>query len=365
VKRVGVMHIIDSLEIGGAERMAVYSVNNLARTRYQPFLCVTRHAGPLLRELEADVGLLKLGRKRTLDVRAFARMCNFIYSNGIQILHAHSTSLFLALAAARFGPRPAVVWHMHYGGSVLHTRHEALFGFAARRTAATIAVTSKLSDWAASRLGVPSERLFYIPNFAVASAASEPVSELPGTMGSRIVCVANIRAEKDQLTLVRAMQIVAAEDTSAHLVLVGGSNDSGYADAVRAAVSQCGLESRVTLLGARLDVPQILAACDIAVLSSAIEGLPLALIEYGAAGLPAVATNVGQCEEVLDHGNAGIVVPPSDPQRLADALLGLLSAPEHRARLGARLRARVQERYSANVVMAQFSNVYDEVLARN
>jgi glycosyltransferase involved in cell wall biosynthesis len=117
-------------------------------------------------------------------------------------------------------------------------------------------------------------------------------------------------------------------------------------------------------LGVRRDVYAILKACDIGVLSSACEGLPLALIEYGMAALPAVATNVGQCGEVLDEGRAGILVASASPEPLAEALLSLLKSPERRLALGKQLHRRVKERYSADAVMKQVCQIYEKILVR-
>src|SRR5438876_11120160 len=84
-------------------------------------------------------------------------------------------------------------------------------------------------------------------------------------------------------------------------------------------------------------------ACDVGVLSSRSEGMPLALLEYGMNGLPSVATRVGQCAEMLDDGRAGLLVPPAAPEPLAKAILALLQSPEQRAELGGRFRQRTQQ----------------------
>jgi glycosyltransferase involved in cell wall biosynthesis len=126
---------------------------------------------------------------------------------------------------------------------------------------------------------------------------------------------------------------------------------------------QQGLEGNVYLLGERQDVHAILNACDIGVLSSVSEGLPLALLEYGMAALAAVATHVGQCAEVLDEGRAGILVPSASPERLAHALLSLLKSPARSLALGKELQRRVQERYSAGAVMKQVCQIYEKVLS--
>ena len=97
-------------------------------------------------------------------------------------------------------------------------------------------------------------------------------------------------------------------------------------------------------------------------LSSVSEGLPLALLEYGAARLAAVATAVGQCPEVLDGGSAGLLVPPRSPDLLAQALIALLKSPDKRRELGDRFYERVQALYSTEAVIGRICDVYQAVL---
>jgi glycosyltransferase involved in cell wall biosynthesis len=122
------------------------------------------------------------------------------------------------------------------------------------------------------------------------------------------------------------------------------------------------LDQNVSVLGEQKYVLPILRASDIGVLSSVVEGFPLALLEYGIAGLPAIATNVGQCAEVLDHGRAGILVPAESTDRLAAALLLLLRSPEQRSAFGRNFNRRVQEMYGPSSMTEQISQVYESVL---
>ena len=143
--------------------------------------------------------------------------------------------------------------------------------------------------------------------------------------------MANFRRQKDHVTLIQAMSRVVLADVRRPLVsLVGAPNDSAYLAEIRRLDYELDLHRNVFFLGQREDIGAILAACDIGVLSSLSEGLPLALLEYAAAGLGIVATDVGQCASVIDNGRAGILVPPADPERLADALLALLQSVDVR-----------------------------------
>ena len=357
-----VLHLIDTLELGGAETVAVDLVNHLSRERFRPFLGTTRREGPLAERILPDVGRLSLGRRRTFDPVALGRLSGFIRRNGISIVHAHSTSLFTAILATFTQPEVRVVWHDHFGRQGLSEDTERpvwLYGPVVRRAAGVIAVNEALALWSRVQLGA--ERVWYLPNFAT-DIAPGPVPELPGEPGRRIVCVANLRAQKDHPTLLEAMGRVVRQEPAAHLLLVGAEVEPGIAARVMEMRRTLGLEDRVSLLGRRDDVPALLSGCDVGVLSSSAEGFPLALLEYGTAGLPAVATRVGQCAELLDEGEAGILVPPGDPGRLAEGLLSLLRSPGLRADLGARLRERVRSRYSAAAAMEKLERVYHAIL---
>lgn len=362
MSRIGVMQLIDTLDAGGAERVAVNLANLLPREHYRSYLCTTRREGLLAGLIAPDVDRLRLERRRRFDVNGLRQLVAFIRANQVRILHAHGTSLFVAAAASLLPPHPAVVWHDHYGRHGIEERPAWIYRLLARRAGAVIAVNQPLAEWSRCRLRVPADRVRYIPNFVCEEPPAGAPPELPGHPGARIVCVANLRPQKDHPTLLRSMALVSRRAPAAHLLLVGALTDPAYREAVRGEVERLGLAGNVSLLGQRLDVPAVLRACDIGVLSSASEGLPLALIEYGMAGLPAVATRVGQCPEVLDEGQAGILVPPGQPDRLAEALLHLLESPAQRADLGARLRRRVRLLHGAEAVMGQICAVYDLVL---
>jgi glycosyltransferase involved in cell wall biosynthesis len=210
---------------------------------------------------------------------------------------------------------------------------------------------------------VPASRVWYVPNFLSNGRQPAPFADLPGTPGSRIVCVGNLRPEKDHLTLVRAMAQVARTFPHAHLLIVGADNDAGgCGEQVRREIRRNNLTDRVSLLGQRHDVLSILRGCDIGVLSSVSEGFPVALLEYGAAGLATVATHVGQCAEVVDQGRCGLLVPPQSPDKLAEALGAILASADLRAALSSRLHQRIEDFYSPRCIIPQICRAYEFLL---
>jgi glycosyltransferase involved in cell wall biosynthesis len=290
-----------------------------------------------------------------------------VHTNQIQLLHAHSSSLFIAAIVSRFPPpkgkpHPSVIWHDHFGRHMVEDRPAWLYRLAAKHVSGVIAVNQPLAEWSQRKLHIPANRVWYIPNFVCEVRSNGAISGLPGKAGQRIVCVANLRSEKDHLTLLRAMALVIRQVPTAHLLLAGATIDRSYVDLLHNEISRNGLSQNVSLLGQRQDVEAMLRACDIGVLSSASEGLPLALMEYGMAGLPVVATRVGQCAEVLDQGRVGILVPPGAPEQLAEALLDLLYSPSRRAALGQKFQRHVKDHFSPEPVIMQICQVYDTVL---
>jgi glycosyltransferase involved in cell wall biosynthesis len=160
------------------------------------------------------------------------------------------------------------------------------------------------------------------------------------------------------------MEIVVASQPQAHLLLLGGGPNMEYVRRVRDQIDSSGLQGAVTVMGIRDDIAEVLAACDIGVLSSASEGLPMALLEYGRSGLPSVVTDVGQCSEVVDRGAAGFLVPPHDPEALAKGILRLLASPVLRRDLGLRLRERVEACYGLAAGMSGIVGMYTHLIER-
>jgi glycosyltransferase involved in cell wall biosynthesis len=358
-----VMHLVDTLQFGGAERMAVDYVNHLPRDQYRPFLCVTRQSGPLANLLRPDVTVLQLDRRRTLDPTALLRLRRFVHEQHIELLHAHGSALFVARLAQLLRPKPALIWHLHYGRWAMEDRRDWRYVLGSLGLDAIVTSSDQLAAWVRTRFFVRQGRVAHVPNMVSCQLSNAAAPELPGRRGGRIVCVANLRPEKDHVTLLRAFGIVVSRVPWAHLLLIGGMPNAGVALRVEKEIARLGLGRSVSLLGQRTDVAAVLPQCDVAVLSSVSEGLPVSLLEYGLAGLPTVSTTVGQCPSALDHGAAGILVPPQCPDQLAEALESFLSSADLRRRFGEAFRKRVAQQYSSLAVIQKLCDLYERVLA--
>lgn len=361
---IKVLQIVDTLDAGGMERMAIAIANSLPPDRYESHLCTTRRGGTLESELSGRVHHLQLGRSSRFDIAAFQSLADYVKRQGIRIVHAHGPSLFVSSLLGLFNRSISIVWHDHFGAGHVRGRPVWAYRLATSRVESIISVTEDLERWAVRELHRSTDSVRYLPNFVVTRPRTGHVPSLPGLPGRRLVCVANMKPQKGHITLIHAMQRIVARMPDAHLLLVGGETSTAHGEKVKAEIERCGVSKDVTLLGVRSDVHELLLGCDIGILSSMSEGLPVALIEYGAMKLAVVATDVGQCAEVLGGGSAGLLVQPNDPHALADAVISLLENPVKARALAEQLQQRVSAVYSERAGMNSICGLYEELVRR-
>ncbi|NJY63598.1 glycosyltransferase [Salinimicrobium sp. CDJ15-81-2] len=319
-----VLQLIDSLRSGGAEKMSVTYTNALAKRIDASFLCCTRMEGLLKKQLAPEVGYLFLNKKNTLDLQAFSKLRKFVKENKIDLIQAHSSSWFLALMVKLSLPGVKLVWHDHYGRE-LSNRKPGLLRPASKYFDGIIAVNKDLEAWSKKNLYSKEVRLF--KNFLPENSGSGEKVELKGGDSFKIICVANFRPQKDHLNLLKAFRLISGTNSNLGLHLVGKVEKDDYSEEINKYISNNELEEKVFIYGEQGNIGFLLKQADLGVLSSASEGLPVALLEYGRAGLPVVCTEVGQCAEVLR--DAGKLVPPCDAKALAEAInFYLCNTPE-------------------------------------
>lgn len=354
----GIVQVVDTLNYGGLEAVAVSYANLLSQRGIKSCICSTRSSGVFAADLDPSVTHLNLHRRGLVDFGALKRFLRFLREEEITIIHAHGTSLFFSALTGWFARAAKMIWHDHFGRYLTEQRSVLLHRSALVRASGVIAVNQPLAEWARQRLKVDRDRVWFLPNFVVEKETGGAQAQIPGEKGQRIVCVANLRPEKDHLTLIEAMRTVVETAPKAVLLVVGDAPNASQLSAVKDAIQRHQLQASVILMGNTRNVWPILKQCDIGVLSSASEGMPLALLEYGTAGLSTVATRVGQVPEVLDDGTAGLLVSPGEPAELATALIRLLQSPELRHAQGSALKQRIQERYSPLATINRLLEIY-------
>lgn len=360
-KEPRVLQLIDSLDAGGAERVSVNLANASSEAGVKSFLCATRKGGVLEQFIDPSVKRFILHKRFSIDPKAIYALVKFIRGNDINIIHAHATSFFMAVLC-KLVTGVKVVWHDHNGfrNRVNKKQNRIIIQFS-RFFDTVISVNEKLAQWSRNNLYLDAKQIDYMQNFAHLSLQnSNP--ELPGNKYNRIVSLANLRWQKDHITLLKAFKTIVEQYDDWHLLLVGQDSEDDYSNLIKSYIQEERLTESVHILGSRSDSADILLHSTIGVLSSKSEGLPVALLEYGLAQLPVVCTDVGQCGDVLGHGKYGKVIPPKNNEAFAMALIELIENKESREQYTKAFHEHVLKNYSKEAVIKYLLKIYEEVL---
>jgi glycosyltransferase involved in cell wall biosynthesis len=181
--------------------------------------------------------------------------------------------------------------------------------------------------------------------------------------GDRVIgIVASVRPVKDHATFLRSAALVLKKNPKTVFLVVGWQDSATVADA-RALAHELGIESRVVWVGAVENPFPLLRHFDIGVLSSKSEGFSNALLEYGLAAVATVATDVGGVREIVQNGRTGLLVPPSSPNLMAEAIARLLHDEDLRRTLGENARSWVTTTFGEEKILGQYSELYLNVVA--
>jgi glycosyltransferase involved in cell wall biosynthesis len=273
------------------------------------------------------------------DLRWAFRLRRMLVEDPVDVLHAHSPyPAGIARLVVRTLPRrirPRVVYTLHNTWTSFARPTRVLNGATMRLDTADLAVSELVRSTEPRALAARTEVLVHGIDLDAARAQRDRAgacAELGISDDAFVVgTVANLRAQKDYPNLLAAARLLADRGVPVRVLAVG----QGPLEAqIHAEHARLGLAGVVDLLGERRDAIRVMSACDVFVLASSNEGLPVAIMEALAIGLPIVATRVGGLTEAVDDTN-GVLVPPRDPAALADALAALASDPARRARLAA------------------------------
>ncbi|PZX92440.1 glycosyltransferase [Flavobacterium aquariorum] len=350
-----IIQIIDSLEAGGAERMAVNYANTLVDEIDFSGLVATRKEGVLLNQINQKVSYLFLNKKRQLDFGALFRLRSFVLKNKVTHIHAHSTSFFLAVLLKCICPNLKIIRHDHYGNNeFLATRPYFVLKQTASFFNGVIAVNQKLKNW--SEVQLKAENVIYLPNFPTKEMGGEEHTILKGVEGKRIVSLANLREQKNHFLLLEVAQKLKEFYPDWTFHLVGKDFEDEYSRQIIKQIKECDLESNVFLYGSRQDVEYILNQAPIAVLTSQSEGLPVALLEYGLYKKAVVVTRVGEIPMIVQHGKNGLIVDSDEPDLFYLSVVDLIANVTLRSDFGKALYDTVQANYTAESVMEKYLN---------
>ena len=349
--------------MGGAESLVTPFVHGVDHERYEVFVCCLTTIGDNVNA--RDLNVTNLGARNLRDVRAFRRLLRFIRENQIDLIHAHLAyaATWAAIASGMTGIPSVATLHV----APPKTVRDRLMRFVLRRWSSQVIT---VSDALRRQYGDPRfvvvhngidvdrfagsreesrERLareFDIPRDAKIVTT---VSVLREGKGVEVLLRAFEMADSWQLTAGGGDPSAVSRQPSAYLLIIGDGPK-------REEWQSLAKNDRIRWAGFRRDVDGLLPGCDVFVLASFEDAFPTVLLEAMAAGLPVVASRVGGIPEITDE----VLVPPGDPEALANAIRDLLANDERRQAMGEAARKRARERFSTAAWIARLEEIYDE-----
>jgi glycosyltransferase involved in cell wall biosynthesis len=375
-----ILHIITTVGTGGAERMLLNVIARETSSGVRHGVVALRRGGALaepLRAAGAEVWNCDL-REGDLSWRAglvLSKLLSAFQPDIVQGWMYHG-NLAACLVKAQGRSGPPLIWGIHHSIDDLNnekrlTRALIRLGIYLSRWPSRIIYVSMAGRQQHRALGYRDHNAQTIPNgfdcrrFRPTAGAREALHRALGLELETMVLgkVAVVRPMKDHANLVAASALLQAQDLPFHLLLIGQQATKDNVGLMRL-IDQAGVGDRISLLGERHDMPALMAGLDGLVVSSAWgEAFPIVLGEAMASGVPCVTTDVGDSAWIV--GDTGIVVPPRQPEALADAMarLIMMDAPSRR-QLGLRARERIQQNFELSDVVRKYQDIYDHLASQ-
>jgi glycosyltransferase involved in cell wall biosynthesis len=365
-----VLWVLKAVGWGGAESLLLNTARVIDHDRFD-VSCVYIQVEDVeyVQQLTATgVQCIDLSDRRGGLAGRLLALASVVHQGDWDIIHVHSPvpgSIARLATLGRRGPKPVLVTTEHNTWGSFHPMTRSLNAMSLRLDDAVIAVSQEtylgMSDSVRSKARVVTHGVLG-DDLRSRAASSETLEDSTSFADVPIlVTVANLRANKDHMTLLAAYEQLVRRGVAFHAVLVG---DGTNRDALEAEISRLGLSDHVEMLGRRSDAPELVAASDLFVLSSVREGLPVAIMEAFALGIPVVSTAVGGIPDALEGTGAAVLVEPGDPTALAAAIEGVLADDEQRAGMAVAAR-KAADRFDLALVVADLEQLYCELAAAN
>ncbi len=362
-----VLHIINGEYYAGAEKVQDLLALGLTELGHEiNFVCFKPDKFPALRSGQ-EISLHKMPMRHRFDIGCARRVARLVREGGFELLHSHSPRGAMIGRVASLMAGVPMVHHVHSPAArdteapLMNRVNCVVERLSAASIQALIPVSRSLERYLVEQ-GFSPRRIFTVPNGVPTPGPLSPRACPTGTW--RIGAVALFRPRKGMEVLLKAAAHLLRQGRPLRVVAVGGFETPAYEQEIRGLAASLGIAGQVDWLGFTRDVDRALAQLDVMVLPSLYgEGMPMAVLEAMAAGIPVVASDVEGIPEVLDHGRTGLVVPPGNDQALAAELAALMDGRHDWSLMRRRAYELQCERYSSRSMARAVSDVYAQVLA--
>ena len=376
MRRIKVLTLTDQLVYlgGGAERVAMEIAMRLDQSRFESVFCASRYWQGLeldsVQEAErrmdaAGVRYVGLGRRNSTDLHEWLSLRGILRRERVDVLHAHMFgSNFWGTVIGRLARVPVIVAHEHTwsfeGRPVRRFVDREVIG---RGSSVFIAVSRDDQRKMIEIEGVNPKKILHVPNGIAPPpppTGADVRAELGIPAGAPVIgTVSVLRPQKALDVFIRASAQLLGEDPDLRVLLAG---DGPLRDELTELVHSLGVQDRLLMLGYRSDGPDVIAALDVAVSSSAFEGSPLAVMEYMESARPIVATRVGGVPDLIEDGVHGLLAEPGDVPGLAAAIRLMLTDREGARRMGEAARERRRREFTVDLMVRRLEALYERLV---
>lgn len=364
MNKKNILHIIHSMDMGGAEKLVSSFVRKTDRNVFNINICCLDRIGVLGEDLrERGFSVTVLRRKPGIDWDLIIRLHKLLREKHIDIIHAHQyTSFFYAALARNFSRKPDIIFTEH-GRFYPEFRRlkRVLFGPLLSQFASEIISVSEATKEAMVRYDNFSRKKIKV----IYNGIKFKTGEFDFALKRKelnlspedfvLVNAARLDPIKNHMMLIRAMQKISITRPDCKLIIAG---DGSEYKRLSGEIKKIGLTDAIRFLGYRDDIAAIFQVSDLFLLSSFSEGTSVTLLEAMHAGLPAVVTNVGGNPEVLKDNETGFLVDSNDDEAMAKKILLLYHDRKLANRLGALAKERAETLFSFENMMRQYEALY-------
>lgn len=369
--KIGVLILLDILDLCGAENLATNIAINLKKTNiYNPVVCVTRTGGELEYRLnENNIKYVILGRLHRYEFHKFYRIKEIIGEENINLIHAHKpgSNLWAGIVGKLFGI--PVISHLHTHPRELgETSGAVISKIISAMSAKIICISELVRQELIREQGINPSKVVTIHNgIEFKNYEIKPNTDLKAELGINadttvIGIVAAFRKEKNHEMFLLAAREILDGNLNATFLLVG---DGILRDQVERRAANLGIKDNCIFTGLRKDIPDILSIIDIGILCSLYEGMPLVVLEYMAASKPVISTDIQGVHEIIEDGKNGLLVPPGDFKTLAKKIERVSENKSLARSLGENGFNTVSEKFSEETMMNKIESLYEEVLSNH
>ncbi len=369
--KIGVLILLDTLDLGGAENLAANIAINLEKTNiYHPLICLTRTGGELEYKLnENNIKYVILGRLHRYELHKFYGIKKIIEEENIKLIHAHNpgSNFWAGIMGKLFGI--PVISHLHthpeelgrIGGSIISKIIRTM-------SAKIICISEFVRQELIREQGINPSKIVTIHNgIKIKDYEVKPNLDLKAKLGINsdttvVGIVAAFREEKNHEMFLLAAREILDRNPNVTFLLVG---DGVLRGQVERRALNLGIMNNCIFTGLRKDIPDILSIIDIGILCSLYEGMPLVVLEYMAASKPVISSDIQGVHEIIEDGKNGLLVPPGDFNTLAATIERVSENKTLACSLGKNGFKTVSEKFSEESMMNKIESLYEEVLSKH